>query len=194
MHRRNRHTLLHGVLAASVALGGTALAVPAAAAAPTAVPAASCTVTKNPQGEGVVITGEGFTGKRDLNDGQTTEPLTIAADGTFRVERPKNADYVVLAHEENQNFIFVNCKDASGQKPGTGVNKKDYDKGYRDGLWAGRKAARTDCDEPAQPDKSKQRSESYWNGWTAGAQAAFDKWCYTGSDGGPVGSDAGPLG
>ncbi|MFF5702387.1 hypothetical protein ACFY7H_07770 [Streptomyces sp. NPDC012794] len=176
MHRRNRHTLLCGVLASSVALGGAAaLAAPAAAQA--VVPAASCTVTPDPQGRFVVITGEGFTPPRNLNDGESTEPLNIDADGNFRVQRfQKNVDYTVLAVNEDQDFVFVNCK-VAGSTPSAG-DSREYQKGYSDGHTAGMKAAsRSNCDVPPQPDKSQDHSESYWRGWRSGAETSFDSYC-----------------
>ncbi|MEH6373775.1 hypothetical protein V7793_05380 [Streptomyces sp. KLMMK] len=111
MHRRNRHTLLCAALASSVVLGGAvALAAPAAAA-PATVPTPSCTVTPDPEGRFVIITGEGFTGPRNLNDGESTEPLNIDENGNFRVQRfQKDVSYTVLAVYEDQDFVFVNCE------------------------------------------------------------------------------------
>ncbi|MFF8266515.1 hypothetical protein ACF059_03875 [Streptomyces sp. NPDC016562] len=125
MYRRNRHRLLCGALASSVALGAAAALAAPAAAAPAAVPAASCTVTPDPQGRFVVITGEGFTPPRTLNDGESTEPLNIDADGNFRVQRfQKNVHYTVLAVNEDQDFVFVNCKVARST-PSAGDSGRD---------------------------------------------------------------------
>ncbi|MDK9499862.1 hypothetical protein QEZ40_005480 [Streptomyces katrae] len=194
MHRRNRHTLLCAALASSVALGGAAALAAPASAAPTAVPAASCTVTPDPSGNFVVITGEGFTAPRNLNDGETTEPLNIDANGNFRVQRfQKNVDYTVLAVHEDQNFVFVNCQvkqPTSPTSPSTTApsHSREYKHGYADGFTAGVKAAsRSDCTVPPQPDKSRDHSKSYWEGWKAGAEASYDQRCDTGSDGGPAG-------
>ncbi|WP_455410041.1 hypothetical protein [Streptomyces hiroshimensis] len=124
MHRRNRHTLLCAALASSVALGGTA-ALAAPAAASTAVPAPSCTVTPDPEGMFVIITGEGFTGPRNLNDGESTEPLNIDADGNFRVQRfQKDVSYTVLAVYEDQDFVFVNCEISEPEAPYTDLNSQ----------------------------------------------------------------------
>ncbi|MEU3723151.1 hypothetical protein [Streptomyces sp. NPDC031705] len=178
MHRRNRNTLLCGVLASCVALGGAAAVAAPAAAATTAVPTASCTVTPDPGGKFVVITGEGFTPPRNLNDGESTEPLNIDANGNFRVQRfQKNVDYTVLAVAEDQNFIFVNCKKAEPKSPSPTNNRQDYRNGYRDGATAGVKASKEDCDSPPAPDKSQTHSDSYWKGWTAGAKLSFEKYC-----------------
>ncbi|EFL17091.1 hypothetical protein [Streptomyces sp. C] len=183
MHRRNRHVLLRAALASSLVLGGAAaLAVPAAAA-PAAVPAATCTVTPDPSGNFVVITGEGFSAPRTLNDGESTEPLNIDANGNFRVQRfQKNVDYTVLAVNEDQDFVFVNCKVAQATTPTspstTNPNSREYKRGYADGFTAGTKAAsRSDCTVPPQPDKSRDHSKSYWEGWKAGAEASYDKYC-----------------
>lgn len=177
MHRSNRHVLLRAALASALVLGGGAALAGPAAAAPAAVPAATCTVTPDPSGNFVVITGEGFSAPRTLNDGENTEPLNIDANGSFRVQRfQKNVDYTVLAVNEDQDFVFVNCK-VAGPRSGTGDDRQDYQEGYHDGVVAARNAAQESCDEPPEPDKSQTRSDSYWKGWTAGADRAFDRIC-----------------
>ncbi|MEW1638164.1 hypothetical protein AB0469_29395 [Streptomyces sp. NPDC093801] len=178
MYRLKPHALLRAVLASSVVLGGV-LAMPASAA-----PAASCTVTPDPAGHFVVITGEGFTAPRNLNDGQSTEPLNIDANGNFRVQRfQKNVDYTVLAVNEDQNFAFVNCKVVQPKSPPSTSTpqgmRQDYRRGYLDGVVSARQAAQQGCQGKPSPDKSQTRSDSYWNGWTAGATRAYDRICGT---------------
>ncbi|MEU8776707.1 hypothetical protein [Streptomyces sp. NPDC048606] len=184
MYARARHALACGVLASCVAVGAGAVA-GTAAAAPAAVPAASCTVTPAANGMSVVITGEGFSAPRDLNDGESTERLNVDANGNFRLQRfQKNVDYTVLAVNEDQNFTFVNCK-VVGADPGTDTGtgtttpgtQRDYRQGHRDGYRAGIKAAVADCDKPPQPDTSQTHTDMYRKGWTAAAQSAFDMRC-----------------
>ncbi|MFJ3879878.1 hypothetical protein ACIPW5_20800 [Streptomyces sp. NPDC090077] len=188
MHRRNRHTLLCAALASSVALGtAAALAVPASAA-PAAVPAASCTVTPDPSGKFVVITGEGFTAPRNLNDGESTERLNIDANGNFRLQRfQKNVDYTVLAVNEDQNFVFVNCKVAAAKPPSSTTpqgTQQDYRRGYLSGVVAGRQAGQEGCKAQPVADKSQTtRSENYWKGWTAGATQSYARICGSSSTG-----------
>ncbi|KOU21143.1 hypothetical protein ADK52_24710 [Streptomyces sp. WM6372] len=169
--------MICAVLTSCVALGGVAaLAPPTAAAAP----AASCTVTPAPNGMSVIITGEGFTPPRNLNDGESTEPLNIDADGNFRVQRfQKNVDYTVLAVNEDQQFVFVNCKvGPAGTPPAPQSPKKDFEQGYAAGFSAGRQAGKTDCaGKPPEPDQSQTRSDAYVKGWTAGADNGFKITC-----------------
>ncbi|MFE5541002.1 hypothetical protein [Streptomyces sp. NPDC056492] len=179
MHRRNRHALICGILASAAALGGGAVLAGPASATTGAVPAASCTVTPAPNGMSVVITGEGFTGPRKLNDGESTEPLNIDANGNFRVQRfQKNVDYTVLAVNEDQNFVFVNCKVVAATSPSATPNGRDYKQGYNDGFRKARSQARQgDCAAAPVLDKSKARSDSYGKGWAAGAETGFQRYC-----------------
>ncbi|MET8328706.1 hypothetical protein [Streptomyces sp. NPDC005181] len=108
------------LLASSFALSGAIVFAPTA----DAVPAASCTVTPAANGMSVAISGEGFTAPRNLNDGESTERLNVDATGNFLLTRfQKNVDYTVLAVNEDQSNIFVNCKvvpPATGLQPDTG--------------------------------------------------------------------------
>ncbi|MFD8984011.1 hypothetical protein ACFV0Q_29555, partial [Streptomyces sp. NPDC059564] len=72
---------------------------------------ASCTVTPAANGTYVTISGKGFTAPRTLNDGESTEPLNVDANGNFLLKRfQKNVNYTVLAVNEDQSPTFVNCK------------------------------------------------------------------------------------
>ncbi|MGW7097820.1 hypothetical protein [Streptomyces sp. NPDC054838] len=185
MARHTRRTVITALLASSFALSGAVALAPSAGAA---VPAASCTVTPNADGTAVTITGEGFTAPRNLNDGESTVPLSVDASGHFQVKRfQKNVDYTVLAVNEDQNFTFVNCKvvkadDTTGNN-NTGNNMKDKGRGYGDGYRAGRSAAQKNCDTKATPNKSQQHSDAYWKAWQQGADSAFNKVCGSGSSG-----------
>ncbi|RSS79554.1 hypothetical protein [Streptomyces sp. WAC06614] len=178
--RRARRAVIASCLVSSVALGGAVLLTGPATAA---VPGASCTVTPSANGTSVTITGEGFTAPRNLNDGETTEPLNIDANGNFKVTRfQKNVDYTVLAVEEDQPFVFVNCKRVGSQQPDQNQQppqnrRGDYRQGYRDGFAAGKAFARQECATEAQPDKSRPHSDAYWNGWKQGAHRAFVTSC-----------------
>lgn len=183
MHRRTRHAVITSLLASAVVLGGTASL---AGTATAAVPAASCTVTPSANGTSVTITGEGFTPPRTLNDGETTEPLNVDANGNFKITRfQKNVDYTVLAVNEDQDFIFVNCKvvKAPGAQqpnptPQTPQSRqRDFRQGYQAGHEAGRAAADLDCSTRPTADKSEKHSDAYWQGWKAGADRAFDMIC-----------------
>ncbi|MER6104959.1 hypothetical protein ABT115_22220 [Streptomyces sp. NPDC001832] len=106
MHSHARRAVV-SVLASSLALSGAIILAPTAGA----VPAASCTVTPAANGTYVTIAGEGFTAPRNLNDGESTEPLNVDANGNFLLKRfQKNVDYTVLAVNEDQSNIFVNCR------------------------------------------------------------------------------------
>ncbi|GHB52240.1 hypothetical protein GCM10010347_22660 [Streptomyces cirratus] len=178
MHRHTRRTVITTLLASSFALSGAVALAPSAGAA---VPTASCTVTPNASGTSVTIKGEGFTAPRNLNDGESTVPLSVDANGNFQVTRfQKNVDYTVLAVKEDQNFTFVNCKvvkagDTSGNA--TGNNAKDAKRGAGDGYRAGRSAAQKSCDVKATPNKNQQHSDAYWKAWQTGADAAFNRYC-----------------
>ncbi|MEV0410268.1 hypothetical protein AB0I68_05490 [Streptomyces sp. NPDC050448] len=109
MHLHIRRAVA-SLFASSLALSGAIALAPAAGAVP-ALPAASCTVTPSADGTSVTISGEGFTAPRNLNDGESTEPLNVDANGNFLLKRfQKNVNYTVLAVKDSQNFTFVNCK------------------------------------------------------------------------------------
>ncbi|MBD0421609.1 hypothetical protein AB0L35_32155 [Streptomyces sp. NPDC052309] len=121
MHLHPRRTVV-SVLASSLALSGAIVFAPTAAA----VPAASCTVTPAANGMSVTISGEGFTAPRDLNDGESTERLNVDENGNFLLTRfQRNVDYTVLAVNEDQSDIFVNCRvvppSTEQVQPGTGT-------------------------------------------------------------------------
>ncbi|MEV6687134.1 hypothetical protein AB0N28_17580 [Streptomyces sp. NPDC051130] len=179
MHRHTRRSVITALLASSFALSGAVALAPSAGAA---VPTASCTVTPNANGTSVTIRGEGFTAPRNLNDGESTVPLSVDANGNFQVTRfQKNVDYTVLAVNEDQNFTFVNCQVVkSGDSTGTttGHNPRDDRRGYGDGYRAGRSAGQKSCDETPTPDKSgQQHSDAYWKAWQRGADAGFNQIC-----------------
>ncbi|MFJ6718375.1 MULTISPECIES: hypothetical protein [unclassified Streptomyces] len=189
MHRHTRRTVITTLLASSFALSGVVALAPSAGAA---VPTASCTVTPNASGTSVTIKGEGFTAPRKLNDGESTEPLNVDANGNFQVTRfQKNVDYTVLAVNEDQNFTFVNCKvvksnDSTGTNNPTNNpsnNMKDKGRGYGDGYRAGRSAAQKSCDDHPTPNKNQQHSDAYWKAWQQGADSAFNKVCGSGNSG-----------
>ncbi|MFD4946276.1 hypothetical protein ACFWNT_27995 [Streptomyces sp. NPDC058409] len=118
MHLHPRRAVV-SLLASSLALSGAIVFAPTAGA----VPAASCTVTPAANGTFVTISGEGFTAPRNLNDGESTELLNVDANGNFLLKRfQKNVDYTVLAVNEDQSNIFVNCKVV---QPDTGKLQSD---------------------------------------------------------------------
>ncbi|MBT2406612.1 MULTISPECIES: hypothetical protein [unclassified Streptomyces] len=172
MHRQTRRAVVTSLLASSLALSGVVALAPAAGAA---VPVASCTVTPSPDGTSVTIAGQGFTPPRDLSDGESRERLNIDANGNFLVKRfQKNVHYTVLAVNENQNFIFVNCKVVQSGKN----TERERAQGRRDGREAGRDAARESCQVRPRPDRRISHTDAYWEGWTEGANRAFDRACH----------------
>ncbi|MFF4852499.1 hypothetical protein [Streptomyces sp. NPDC001194] len=190
MYRTTRRAVVASLLVSSVVCGGAVALAPAAGAA---VPAASCTVTPGPNDTYVTITGEGFTGPRKLNDGESTVDLAIGPDGTFRVQRfQKNVDYTVLAVNEDQNFVFVNCKrvgSAATPKPQNPQNttpvkpgsRRDVAQGRAAGTLAGAAAAKKSCETKPVADKSgQQHSNAYWQAWTQAANNAFNRVCKAG--------------
>lgn len=115
MHLHTRRAVV-SFFVSSLALSGAIAFAPSAGAVPTA----SCTVTPAANGMSVTITGEGFSAPRNLNDGESTERLNVDANGNFRLTRfQKNVDYTVLAVNEDQDFVFVNCSVV--QPPPSGV-------------------------------------------------------------------------
>ncbi|KPI33029.1 hypothetical protein OV450_1570 [Actinobacteria bacterium OV450] len=109
MHLHIRRAVV-ALSAFPLVLSGAIVLAPAAGAAP----AASCTVTPSADGTSVTISGEGFTAPRNLNDGESTERLNVDSTGHFLLKRfQKNVDYTVLAVNEDQPFVFVNCKRVS---------------------------------------------------------------------------------
>ncbi|MEV6574032.1 hypothetical protein [Streptomyces sp. NPDC051577] len=180
--RRVRRVAVTSLVASSFALGGAAFLAPTAGAA---VPAASCTVTPGPTGS-VVIAGEGFTAPRSLNDGESTQPLNVDASGNFRVTRfQKNVNYTVLAVNEDQNFIFVNCKVLAKPSPNSPTStpkapqnsQEEFRQGFTAGYRDGKAAAAKSCDTRPQADKSQQHGDSYWKGWNQGSATGFDRAC-----------------
>ncbi|WP_406179734.1 hypothetical protein [Streptomyces sp. NBC_01006] len=187
MYRRTRRAVVTSLLVSSVVCGGAVALAPAAGAA---APAASCTVTPGPNDTYVTITGEGFTGPRKLNDGESTVDLAIGPDGTFRVQRfQKNVDYTVLAVNEDQNFIFVNCKrvgssatpkpqNPQSTPPAQPGSRRDIAQGRAAGAQAGAAAAKKSCQTKPVADKSgPQHSNAYWQAWTQAANRAFNQVC-----------------
>ncbi|MFD3555101.1 hypothetical protein ACFWWA_23860 [Streptomyces goshikiensis] len=183
-----RRALITSLLASSFALSGAFVAAPTAGAATTAAPAASCTVTPSPDGTSVTIAGEGFTAPRKLNDGESTQDLSVDASGHFLLKRfQKNASYTVLAVKEDQPYVFVNCKVvASDTGTGTanpnnptppGNNRGDRNKGRTDGRQAGIAAAAKSCANAPVADKSQSHSNAYWQAWQQAADRAFDNAC-----------------
>ncbi|WP_143196634.1 hypothetical protein [Streptomyces sp. MJM1172] len=191
MYRRTRRAVVSSLLASSVVCGGAVVLAPAADAA---APAASCTVTPGPNDTYVTITGEGFTAPRKLNDGESTVDLAVGPDGTFRVQRfQKNVDYTVLAANENQNFVFVNCKrvgTAATPKPQNPQNttpplqpgsRRDVAQGRAAGTQAGAAAAKKSCETKPVADKSgAQHSDAYWQAWSQAANRSFNRVCNNG--------------
>ncbi|MFJ8164884.1 hypothetical protein ACIRBY_28715 [Streptomyces sp. NPDC096136] len=178
MHGRTRRALVTSLLVAC----GAAVTPHAGAAA---LPAASCTVRPSPDGTSVTISGEGFSAPRNLNDGETTERLNVDANGTFLLKRfQKNAHYTVLAVNEDQDFVFVNCKVVNPNTP-TPVpsphrfgSRQDRVQGLQDGAQAGLAAAADSCSAPPVADKSgAQRSDAYWQSWTRAADRVFHRAC-----------------
>ncbi|MCX5146454.1 hypothetical protein OHB36_06555 [Streptomyces sp. NBC_00320] len=109
--RLNTRRAVASLFAGSLVLSGAIVLAPTASAAP----AASCTVTPGPNNTYVTISGEGFTAPRTLNDGESTVPLAVDGSGHFLVKRfQKNVNYTVLAVNEDQPFVFVNCKVVKG--------------------------------------------------------------------------------
>ncbi|MER5810390.1 hypothetical protein ABT143_19725 [Streptomyces sp. NPDC002033] len=189
MYRRTRRAVVTSLLVSSVVCGGTVVLAPAAGAA---VPAASCTVTPGPNDTYVTISGEGFTAPRKLNDGESTEDLAIGPDGTFLVKRfQKNVDYTVLAVNENQNFIFVNCKrvgttatpnpqNPQNTTPAQPGSRRDIAQGRAAGTQAGAAAAANSCATKPVADKSgQQHSDAYWQAWSQAANRSFNRVCHT---------------
>ncbi|MFI6144484.1 hypothetical protein [Streptomyces sp. NPDC051109] len=130
---------------------------------------------------------------RKLNDGESTEDLAIGPDGTFRVQRfQKTVDYTVLAVNEDQNFVFVNCKRVASKATPKPVNpqstptvqpgsRRDIAQGRTDGAQAGAAAAKKSCTTKPVADKSgQQHSNAYWQAWTQAANRAFNAACKAG--------------
>ncbi|MFE9845220.1 hypothetical protein [Streptomyces goshikiensis] len=183
-----RRALVTSLLVSSFALGGAVVAAPTAGAAATAVPAASCTVTPSPDGTSVTISGEGFTPPRKLNDGESTQDLSVDASGHFLLKRfQKNADYTVLAVNEDQPFAFVNCKVVKSDT-GTGTtaptppgnDRGERDKGRTDGRRAGLAAAAKNCVNSPVANKDQSHGNTYWQAWQQAADRAFDNACNKG--------------
>ncbi|MFB0629858.1 hypothetical protein [Streptomyces sp. AB3(2024)] len=182
MYRRTRRAAITSLLVSSFVCGSAAVLAPAAGAA---VPTASCTVTPNADGTAVTISGEGFTAPRKLNDGESTEDLNVDATGHFLLKRfQKNVDYTILAVNEDQPFVFVNCKrvpaptSPQATSPTQPGSRRDRAAGIAAGAKAGLAAAAKSCATPPMADKSgPQHSDTYWNSWTQAANKAFQKAC-----------------
>ncbi|MFF1916068.1 hypothetical protein ACFVYE_31675 [Streptomyces sp. NPDC058239] len=194
MHLHPRRAVV-SLLASSLALSGAIVFAPTAGA----VPAASCTVTPAANGTFVTISGEGFTAPRNLNDGESTELLNVDANGNFLLKRfQKNVDYTVLAVNEDQSNIFVNCKvvqpDTGKLQSDTGTAQSDTGtaqsgstmgrgdrservQGRTAGGVAGRDAAEVSCSERPAPDRSQNHTDAYWEAWVQAAERAFDRAC-----------------
>ncbi|MEU4950461.1 hypothetical protein [Streptomyces lavendulae] len=177
MYRRTRRAAITSLLVSSFVCGSAVVLAPAAGAA---VPTAP-----NADGTAVTISGEGFTAPRKLNDGESTEDLNVDATGHFLLKRfQKNVDYTVLAVNEDQPFVFVNCKrvpaptSPQATSPTQPGSRRDRAAGIAAGAKAGLAAAAKSCSTPPVADKSgQQHSDTYWNSWTQAANRAFQKAC-----------------
>ncbi|MFE2922907.1 hypothetical protein [Streptomyces goshikiensis] len=118
------------------------------------------------------------------------------ASGHFLLKRfQKNADYTVLAVNEDQPFVFVNCKVVkSDTGTGTGTttptppgndrsdrgDRGDRSKGRTDGRQAGLAAATRNCDNSPVAKKDPSHGNAYWQAWQQAADRAFDNACNKG--------------
>ncbi|UQW99879.1 hypothetical protein [Streptomyces sp. RerS4] len=194
--RHARRTVVSSLIAASFLSGGLAALSPAAtAAAPTVVPAiGTCTVTPAADGLSITITGSGWKPNEalSLNDGESTFPLSVDADGNFMLKRfQKNTDFTVLPDSGG----FKNCMVAKADKSQTQKDKEAIRKarqdGFNAGVKAGKAAAQENCDaaKPKPPKKhpgltaqDEAVEKAFNDGFLAGATSAFNKFCRTGGN------------
>ncbi|MCX5379899.1 hypothetical protein [Streptomyces sp. NBC_00091] len=188
MNRRSRRTTVTSVIACSLLAGGMAALAPTATAAPAL---GTCTVKPAANGLSVTISGSGWDTNvaLQLNDGESTVDLNLGPDGTFLVKRfqKPTTDFVVLPATGG----FLNCKLVKADKDQLQKDKdeirKARKKGFDDGVKAGKEAAKETCGSPAKhkkhPNLTAQEQaveDAYAQGFLAGAQSAFDKFCRPG--------------
>ncbi|RSS61228.1 hypothetical protein [Streptomyces sp. WAC06614] len=188
-HPRRTRTAVVTLIASSFAAGGLAALAPTATAAPAL---GTCTVKPNAAGTSVTISGSGWTDeqgndlKASLNDGESTEPLSIQ-NGSFQVTRFQKADtvdFVVLPEKGGFKNCTVVPSDAAADKDAI---RKARQQGFKDGVKAGKEAAQENCRGPKPKPRHHQGltaqeeavEKAYEQGFLAGATSAFDKFCKT---------------
>ncbi|MCB5179269.1 hypothetical protein [Streptomyces antimicrobicus] len=185
--RTRRLTAMCPLVAVSLGVGPAAVADLAAPSA--VVTAGSCTVKPSDDGTTVTVTGTGFvgTGGAGLRGSSGNfEGLGnldgLDPPGAFTRSGLPPGDYLVQA----QVGTVVHCKAVRADKE---TNKElvraARDRGFADGVKAGKAAAQESCDN-AMPKPKKQPGltaqdeaveKAYEQGFLAGATSAFDKFC-----------------
>ncbi|MGO4461553.1 hypothetical protein AB4039_30300 [Streptomyces sp. M-16] len=160
MNRRTRLILLTPVMAGSLALGPTALAL---ASAPAAVPAATCS-TSGVLADGTVsISGGGFQPGPAFLESSTGvgAGFSMNPDGTFNIAKAKEGQYSV-----RQGSTVTQCSGGSATTTTTGTTLKA-------GIVAGWDAVKADCKATAPASANQQFSL----GWNKGAAVAKEAFC-----------------
>ncbi|MFG2983679.1 hypothetical protein ACGFYQ_20930 [Streptomyces sp. NPDC048258] len=187
MNRRSRRTTVTSLIACSFLAGSMAALAPAA----TAVPAiGTCTVKPADNGLSITISGSGWTPEDmplKIDGGEGVGELEgVQPDGSFSVVRfQKSTDFTILPASGG----FKNCTVLKGDKETDrdAVRKARAD-GFKEGAKAGKAAAEENCDNskpkphkrPGLTAQDQAVEDAFQQGFIAGAQSAFDKFCRTG--------------
>ncbi|MER5871566.1 hypothetical protein [Streptomyces sp. NPDC002044] len=185
MNSRTRLAVLSPFLVSCVALGPVAVA-----QAPAAVPAGSCTVKPSDDGVTVTVTGVDFigTGGAGLrgDDGGFIGIGNldgVAPPGFFVRTGLPPGEYLV----QQQKGPVVKCKAVGSDKATNSKSVREArQQGFSAGVKAGKQAAQEDCDSKPKPHKKPGLTAqdaaveaAFEQGFLAGAQSAFAKFCRT---------------
>ncbi|RSS61227.1 hypothetical protein [Streptomyces sp. WAC06614] len=184
--RTRRLAALFPLVVVPLGLGPAAVT---AGAAPAAVTAGSCTVKPSDDGTTVTVTGTGFVGTRGAalrGSSGNAEGLGnldgFNPPGFFTRSGLPPGDYLVQA----QVGTVVRCKAVRADKEtDKELVRAARDRGFADGVKAGKAAAQESCDNDTPRPRHHQgltaRQEAiekaYEQGFLAGATSAFDKFC-----------------
>ncbi|MCY0947587.1 hypothetical protein [Streptomyces antarcticus] len=186
MNRHSRRTTVTSLVACSFFAGSLVALAPAATAAPAI---GTCTVKTADNGLSITISGSGWDPKVGLkiDGGEGVDTLPVKPDGTFSLVRfQKSTDFTVLPDTGG----FRNCQvlkaDSAQKETDKNAIRKARQQGFNEGVKAGKQAAQEDCDSKPKPHKKPGLTAqdaaveaAFAQGFLAGAQSAFAKFCRT---------------
>ncbi|WP_412079107.1 hypothetical protein ACLF6K_37940 [Streptomyces xanthophaeus] len=184
MNSRTRLAALCPLLLSSLALGPVAVA-----QAPSTVMVGSCTVKPSDDGKTVTVTGTdliGIGGAGLRGSSGNFEGLgnldAVNPPGSFTLSGLPPGEYLI----EPTKGPLVRCTAVASEKVTNSKAVRDArNQGFIDGVKAGGAAAKESCDNKAEPKPKKPGltaqdqavEDAYGQGFIAGAESAFTKFC-----------------